>query len=315
MADIRPQDIVNMHNTYIRNYLNGGINWGTNNWPPNYNGLANSTYSSLFGGSTSGVYSSPSAASFGGDIRSAQVRNEILAHAAAYTVIRRVSIYMRYQYNNPRSSDGGSRVGPTYYIVFANTSGIGHLNSGYKRSVPDPSAEDPNAGKGDISWPATIRWVKAVCGEVSKIRNQTVSISKTFCHTSCHSSCHDSCHGDSPGTGDGTDSDERLKMNFEDIPQALAKLEELRTVTHEWNTTARQIDPSGERFKPRREHAFIAQDLAHIMPDVVEEHRDGYLTVNYAKVTVLLAAALKELHRHHRSLSDRVDGIEQRLNP
>jgi len=189
MTDVTSQHVVNLFNAYIRNPLNSGISWGSGNYPPDYNGYARSTYESYFTGSKNGLYNSPSTSDFSGNIDSSTMRSRIVAHAALYTAIRRVSVYMRYN-NNSR------------YYVFANETRIGHLHSGYRTGISDPGGSGTAAGN-PVDYGDLRSYMTAVKNKVVNVRNSTVSISETFCHSSCHYSCHSSCHGDGPGNGGG----------------------------------------------------------------------------------------------------------------
>lgn len=190
MANLRPEDLVHRFNTRLRNVMNSGISWGTNAYP-NTGGRSDlaSSYSNLFGGSNSGVYSSPSASDFTGNADVSYVRDRIVAHASQYTAIRKVHVYAVYR------RDGAD-------TVIENRTRIGHLNSGYDKWVGDPSDSALLAGK-DASLTQLEQYIDAVASRCVSHRNNTVSFSRSYCHSSCHTSCHQSCHGDGPGDGGG----------------------------------------------------------------------------------------------------------------
>lgn len=80
-------------------------------------------------------------------------------------------------------------------------------------------------------------------------------------------------------------SDLKLKKNVVTIEHALDKLDAMRGVYHDW------ADESN------KEHAIgvIAQEVQAAYPELVHEGSDGYLSVNYPKLTAVLLQAIKEL--------------------
>ncbi|WP_186296787.1 tail fiber domain-containing protein [Cupriavidus campinensis] len=88
-------------------------------------------------------------------------------------------------------------------------------------------------------------------------------------------------------------SDETLKENIETIPDALAKVAQLRGV----GFNRKDIDG-----KPRH-IGLIAQEVQKVIPEVVSMNADGILGVAYANIVGLLVEAVKEL-------SARVDELE-----
>jgi hypothetical protein len=81
-----------------------------------------------------------------------------------------------------------------------------------------------------------------------------------------------------------TSSDERLKENLEPITNALATVNNLRTVTGNY-----KADPS------RNVAFFIAQDMQEHFPQAFEGGNPDAFGINYNWTNPLLAAAIKEL--------------------
>jgi Concanavalin A-like lectin/glucanases superfamily/Chaperone of endosialidase len=81
-------------------------------------------------------------------------------------------------------------------------------------------------------------------------------------------------------------SDERLKNNIVPVQGALDKIDSLRVVYHGWNNPAQ----AGER-----QIGVIAQEVQAVYPELVMEGSDGYLSVNYPKLTTVLLQSIKEL--------------------
>jgi hypothetical protein len=92
-------------------------------------------------------------------------------------------------------------------------------------------------------------------------------------------------------TGFNNTSDARYKMNIQPLSSALAQTLRLRAVSYDWNRA--KFPDKG--FDDRRQLGFIAQEVREILPDVVSENQDGYLSVSYTEIIPVLAEAVKEL--------------------
>ena len=86
-------------------------------------------------------------------------------------------------------------------------------------------------------------------------------------------------------TGDITAfSDIRIKKNINDIYNALDKVLKLKGVTF-------------ERLSDNKKSlGVIAQDVLSVIPEVVREEKDGYLSVAYGNIVGVLIEAIKELN-------------------
>ena len=133
------------------------------------------------------------------------------------------------------------------------------------------------------------------------------------------------CHGELRSTGDviAYSSDERLKTNIKQIPDAIEKVKALKGVTYDW---VENIEDLG--FKPRNKKddvGLIAQDLEKVLPQVVApapfDHEmddekgemvsksgEGYKTVQYDKVVPLLIEAIKEQQKQIDELKAMIYG-------
>jgi uncharacterized Zn ribbon protein len=90
-------------------------------------------------------------------------------------------------------------------------------------------------------------------------------------------------------------SDKRLKNNIEDIKDSLNKLLKLKGV-------------SFDRISDNKKSiGVIAQDVKDVLPEVVSEDKEGYLSVSYGNIVALLIESVKEL-------SNKVDNLEKQLN-
>ena len=81
-------------------------------------------------------------------------------------------------------------------------------------------------------------------------------------------------------------SDLNLKKNIVTIDGALDKLDGIRGVYHDWINTKQSED---------RQIGVIAQEVQAVYPELVSESENGFLTVNYPKLTAVLLQSIKEL--------------------
>ena len=79
-----------------------------------------------------------------------------------------------------------------------------------------------------------------------------------------------------------TFSDERYKKNITPIEGSLNKILELEGVEYEW------------KKNNEKTIGFIAQEVGSILPEIVFEDKEGYLSIDYSKVTPVLVNAIKE---------------------
>ena len=92
-------------------------------------------------------------------------------------------------------------------------------------------------------------------------------------------------------------SDERLKDNIEEIPNALDKVESIKGVHFDWND--KQDVYEGHDI------GVIAQDIEKVLPEIVEDRDNGYKAVKYEKLTAVLIQAVKELSAKVKELENK----------
>ena len=85
-------------------------------------------------------------------------------------------------------------------------------------------------------------------------------------------------------------SDVRFKKDFKPLTDAMAKISRLQGYSHHWRTD----EFTDWQFPHDRTIGFKAQDVQKIIPEVVQEMAEGYLTLDYAKMVPLLVEAIKE---------------------
>ena len=92
-------------------------------------------------------------------------------------------------------------------------------------------------------------------------------------------------------------SDNRLKDNIVNIPNAIEKVQQLNGVTWDWNDNADELQKSIPNV------GVIAQEVEQVLPQLVKDRENGYKGVDYAKLTGLLIEAVKELAAQVEELS------------
>ena len=114
-------------------------------------------------------------------------------------------------------------------------------------------------------------------------------------------------------SGTITPSDRRFKKDVVTLDNALARVLRMRGVVFSWRP-----DEFPERgFSDARQVGFIAQEMKEIVPEIVFEGSDGYLSIDYAKLTPFLVEAIQtqeeelaELRRANEELDRRVADLE-----
>jgi len=105
----------------------------------------------------------------------------------------------------------------------------------------------------------------------------------------------------SDGVLTNSSSDARLKKEvvpLSDRVDVLAALASLRGVEFAWDTSVERAAALGDR----REIGLIAQDVERVLPQVVGAGADGYLTLDYAKLTAFLIEVAKAQQREIEQL-------------
>jgi hypothetical protein len=104
-------------------------------------------------------------------------------------------------------------------------------------------------------------------------------------------------------TAFGTPSDIRFKYNIQPLVGALDVITQLEGVRFNWN-----VDTPSYTFTGLDEDiGFIAQQVQHVLPNLVREGLDGYLGLRERAIVPLLVEAIKEL-------SAKVDRLQKQLD-
>lgn len=96
-------------------------------------------------------------------------------------------------------------------------------------------------------------------------------------------------------------SDERLKENISPIGSATELVDKVEGVYFNWNTGPKD-----------RQVGFIAQQVKEILPEVVSEDNNGYLSVAYGGLVPVLVEAMKEQNKLLEQLEKRISELESK---
>jgi regulator of replication initiation timing len=96
-------------------------------------------------------------------------------------------------------------------------------------------------------------------------------------------------------------SDIRLKTNFAEISDPVGIISGLRGFYFNWNVGT---DKS-------RQLGLSAQDVEKVLPEIVSKGNDGYLSVEYSKLTPVLIEAIKEQQKQISSQNAQIESQKQ----
>ena len=99
-------------------------------------------------------------------------------------------------------------------------------------------------------------------------------------------------------------SDKRHKNTIQTISNAVLKVKQLNGVTWEWN------DDVNEVTKQTPKTGLIAQEVQSVLPQVVKEREDGFLSLDYSKMVGLLVEAIKEQQIQIDNLTAKVEELK-----
>jgi len=100
-------------------------------------------------------------------------------------------------------------------------------------------------------------------------------------------------------------SDIRLKTHIETLTNVLAKIENLRGVRYEFINQ--------KKYAAGPQIGVIAQELQKEFPELVVTTSDGYLAVDYTKLTGVLIQAVKEQQQEIKSMKEALDGHTKQI--
>ena len=101
-------------------------------------------------------------------------------------------------------------------------------------------------------------------------------------------------------------SDARFKENITPISSsAIEKILALKPVSYNWNSTFLGMNPLVTDATSTK-IGFIAQDIENIIPEVVIHKKDGFLGIDYGKITAILTKGIQELAEKVYSFADQI---------
>jgi hypothetical protein len=119
--------------------------------------------------------------------------------------------------------------------------------------------------------------------------------------------------GNVAAAGYSCSSDIRFKQNITPYSNALQTIMSLQGITYDWN-----VDKFKDRsFTKDRQIGFIAQDVEKVIPELVKTDEQGFKSVDYSKLSVVLVEAFKEQKKQSdakiSALEKENAGLKQRL--
>lgn len=117
-------------------------------------------------------------------------------------------------------------------------------------------------------------------------------------------------HVIAPAQKPHTVADSRLKKNIVALHGGLASVLKIRGVTYEWKTK------SYPQFLHRDgpEIGFVAQEMEEIEPLLVDINAEGFKSVDYERVSVLLVEAIKEQQQMINHLKKQLNSMQNEIN-
>jgi hypothetical protein len=136
----------------------------------------------------------------------------------------------------------------------------------------------------------------------------TISIGQSVATSATPTFAGLTINGAITATGDITayyTSDKRHKNNIQIIPNALEKVSKLNGVTWEWNDDVNEVTKSTPKT------GLIAQDVQSVLPEVVKEREDGFLSLDYSKMMGLMVEAIKEQQTQIHKLNLEIEVLKK----
>jgi hypothetical protein len=107
-------------------------------------------------------------------------------------------------------------------------------------------------------------------------------------------------------SGTWTGSDIRWKKNIKDLNNSLSAILDLNPVSYDLKTD--EFPQMG--FETGKQIGLIAQDVEKIFPELVRIDNNGYKSVSYEKLSVLLVAGIKEQQQQIQNQQKEIDDLK-----
>jgi len=104
-------------------------------------------------------------------------------------------------------------------------------------------------------------------------------------------------------------SDQTLKTNIAPVGSTLLKILDLQACTFNWKNGALYDHemPSATQI------GLIAQDVEKLFPEIVSETSDGFKTIDYTKIGVLMIPAIKELYEIIKNKDSEISNLRSEI--
>ncbi len=103
-------------------------------------------------------------------------------------------------------------------------------------------------------------------------------------------------------------SDARLKKDVQNISNATATVNNLRSVTYHWNA-----DGKKKGGNDTLQYGFIAQEVEKVLPALVNTDAEGYKSVNYVAVVPVLVKSLQEKDAEVKKLQTEMEQMKKEI--
>lgn len=104
-------------------------------------------------------------------------------------------------------------------------------------------------------------------------------------------------------------SDKRFKKNISPLQNSLEKVLNLQGVNYDW-----RIDEfPNKHFNEGQQLGFIAQEIEEVLPIVVQTDKEGYKSVDYSRLTPVLAEAIKEQQAIINAQQNQINSLQSEL--
>jgi len=104
-------------------------------------------------------------------------------------------------------------------------------------------------------------------------------------------------------------SDLRFKKNIEPIEISIEKIDKLNGVNYE----LRKDEFPEKKFSDGKQIGLIAQDVEKVFPELVRTDNEGYKSVDYTKLSVILLEGIKLQQKQLAEQSAKIDDLEKRI--
>lgn len=104
-------------------------------------------------------------------------------------------------------------------------------------------------------------------------------------------------------------SDLRLKKNIQPLQNSVDEIHKLSAIRFDW----RREEFPERNFSPDNQIGLIAQEVRKVVPEAVQEDKDGYLSVDYSRLVPLLVGSIKEQQQMITDQQKRIEKLEETI--